>query len=33
MLKPIVIGQNTWKDQLKDARALLKEWFPEEENE
>ncbi len=31
MLKPIVIGQNTWKDQLKDARALLKEWFPEEE--
>jgi MSHA biogenesis protein MshL len=31
MLKPIVIGQNTWKYQLKDARALLKEWFPEEE--
>ncbi|MEW6989167.1 pilus (MSHA type) biogenesis protein MshL [Colwelliaceae bacterium 6441] len=31
MLKPIVIGQNTWKNQLKDARALLKEWFPEEE--
>ena len=31
MLKPIVIGQNTWKDQLKDARALLKEWFPEED--
>ncbi|WP_373295379.1 pilus (MSHA type) biogenesis protein MshL [Thalassotalea profundi] len=30
MLKPIVIGQDTWKNQLKDARALLKEWFPEE---
>ena len=31
MLKPIVIGQDTWKNQLKDARALLKQWFPEEE--
>lgn len=31
MLKPVVIGQSTWKDQLKDARALLKQWFPEEE--
>jgi len=30
MLKPIVIGQDTWKDQLIDARALLKQWFPEE---
>jgi len=31
MLKPIVIGQDTWKNQLQDARALLKQWFPEEE--
>jgi MSHA biogenesis protein MshL len=31
LLKPIVIGQDTWKNQLQDARALLKEWFPEEE--
>lgn len=29
LLKPIVIGQDTWKNQLKDARALLKQWFPE----
>lgn len=31
MLKPIVIGQDTWKNQLQDARQLLKQWFPEEE--
>ena len=30
MLKPIVVEQNTWKNQLQDARALLKQWFPEE---
>jgi len=30
MLKPIVVQQDTWKNQLEDARALLKEWFPEE---
>jgi MSHA biogenesis protein MshL len=30
MLKPIVIGQDTWKNQLQDARSLLKQWFPEE---
>jgi MSHA biogenesis protein MshL len=29
MLKPVVIGQDTWKDQLQDARSLLKQWFPE----
>ena len=29
LLKPIVIGQDTWKNQLQDARALLKQWFPE----
>nr|MBL0711612.1 hypothetical protein [Colwellia sp.] len=32
MLKPIVVGQDTWKTQLQDARALLKKWFPEDEN-
>ncbi|MFT5812802.1 MAG: MSHA biogenesis protein MshL [Psychroserpens sp.] len=32
LLKPIVIGQNTWKNQLQDARALLKQWFPENAN-
>ncbi|WP_206485149.1 pilus (MSHA type) biogenesis protein MshL [Thalassotalea sp. G2M2-11] len=31
MLKPQVIGQDTWKNQLQDARRLLQEWFPEEE--
>lgn len=32
MLKPIVVGQDTWKNQLHDARALLKEWFPQDDN-
>ena len=31
MLKPTVIGQDTWKDQLQEARSLLKQWFPEAE--
>lgn len=30
MLKPIVVGQDTWKNQLQDARNLLTKWFPEE---
>ncbi len=29
MLKPVVIGHSSWNDQLKEARALLKQWFPE----
>ncbi|NMP31925.1 pilus (MSHA type) biogenesis protein MshL [Thalassotalea sp. M1531] len=29
MLKPVVIGHDTWNDQLQEARALLKQWFPE----
>lgn len=29
MLKPIVVGQDTWKNQLQDARSLLTKWFPE----
>jgi len=32
LLKPVVIGQDTWKSQLQDARALLKKWFPEEDD-
>jgi len=32
LLKPIVVGQDTWKNQLKDARSLLKQWFPEEDD-
>jgi len=33
LLKPVVIGQDTWKSQLQDARDLLKKWFPEQEDE
>ncbi|WP_448213588.1 pilus (MSHA type) biogenesis protein MshL [Colwellia sp. MEBiC06753] len=29
MLKPVVIGFDTWQDQLKDARDMLKQWFPD----
>lgn len=31
LLKPVVIGQDSWKTQLQDARELLKKWFPEED--
>ncbi len=31
LLKPIVIGQDSWKTQLQDARELLQKWFPEED--
>jgi len=31
LLKPVVVGQDTWKTQLQDARSLLQEWFPEED--
>ena len=30
MLKPVVTGQGAMAEQLKDARSLLKQWFPEE---
>lgn len=30
MLRPIVSGQDAWKNQLEDARDLLKQWFPED---
>ncbi|WP_246143252.1 pilus (MSHA type) biogenesis protein MshL [Colwellia echini] len=30
MLKPVVVGQDTWKHQLKDARSILTKWFPEQ---
>ena len=33
MLKPIVVGQDTWSTQLQDARRLLTKWFPEEAEE
>lgn len=31
MLKPVVVGQDTWKNQLQDARSLLTKWFPDDE--
>ena len=31
LLKPVVIGQDTWKTQLQDARSLLHTWFPDED--
>lgn len=31
LLKPIVIGKETWQDQIKEARSLLQKWFPESE--
>ncbi len=33
MLTPTVVGQDTWKNQLQDARNLLTKWFPEEVEE
>jgi len=33
LLKPIVVGQDTWKTQLQDARSLLKTWYPEQQAE
>ena len=32
MLRPIVVEQNTWTNQLQGARELLKQWFPEDKN-
>lgn len=33
LLKPVVVGQDTWQTQLQSARSLLKKWFPEEDEE
>ncbi|SET64257.1 pilus (MSHA type) biogenesis protein MshL [Thalassotalea agarivorans] len=32
LLKPIVVGQDTWQHQIKDAREMLKKWFPEDDD-
>jgi MSHA biogenesis protein MshL len=32
LLKPVVIGQDTWKTQLQDARELLQKWYPESDD-
>lgn len=30
LLKPVVVGLDTWQTQLQEARQLLDKWFPEE---
>jgi MSHA biogenesis protein MshL len=30
LLKPTVVGVNTWQKELERSRDLLQEWFPEE---
>ncbi|WP_064601755.1 pilus (MSHA type) biogenesis protein MshL [Photobacterium sp. J15] len=30
LLKPTVVGENTWQKELERSRALVTEWFPEE---
>jgi len=29
LLKPTVVGEQTWKQQLERSQSLLNEWFPE----
>ncbi|MEZ8877966.1 pilus (MSHA type) biogenesis protein MshL [Vibrio lentus] len=31
LLKPTVVGVNTWQSELERSRDLLQEWFPDEE--
>lgn len=31
LLKPTVVGVNTWQKELERSRALLQEWFPDAE--
>ncbi|PSU03072.1 pilus (MSHA type) biogenesis protein MshL [Photobacterium gaetbulicola] len=30
LLKPTVVGEQTWQQEVERSRALLNEWFPEE---
>ncbi len=30
LLKPTVVGVNTWQQEIERSRSLLNEWFPEE---
>lgn len=30
MLRPIVVEENTWQDELKRSRDLLEKWYPEQ---
>ncbi|ABV89079.1 pilus (MSHA type) biogenesis protein MshL [Shewanella pealeana] len=31
LLKPIVVGANTWENELKRSQELLERWYPEEQ--
>ncbi|KFI11952.1 pilus (MSHA type) biogenesis protein MshL [Vibrio coralliilyticus] len=31
LLKPTVVGVNTWQKEIERSRALLQEWFPDEQ--
>lgn len=31
LLKPTIVGVNTWQNELERSRDLLQEWFPDEE--
>lgn len=33
LLKPTVVGADTWKNELKRSKALLDRWYPEAEKE
>ncbi|MGD8111955.1 pilus (MSHA type) biogenesis protein MshL [Vibrio sp. NTOU-M3] len=33
LLKPTVVGVNTWQKELERSRDLLQEWFPEEDSQ
>ncbi|MGR5148560.1 pilus (MSHA type) biogenesis protein MshL [Photobacterium alginatilyticum] len=30
LLKPTVVGEQTWQEEIERSRALITEWFPEE---
>ena len=31
LLKPTVVGVNTWQKEIERSRDLLQEWFPDEQ--
>lgn len=31
MLRPVVVAENTWQDELQRSRDLLEKWYPEQE--
>lgn len=33
LLKPTVVGANTWKDELQRSKELLDRWYPEEKDD